>query len=168
MSYKKIILQENTLLGVKGGSLYVRGSLGILKIDLKFPFSYYTDKLNLFFLSSFPYETFIKNAVFGSNLFYSKIIELSGLGFKVLTFSDGILSLRLGNSSVTKINVSRSLRLNILNKEGTKFEVKGVSKQQVGWFSARIKSLYPVEPYKARGVNIVGQYVFRKSGKKLS
>ncbi|HAW97664.1 MAG TPA: 50S ribosomal protein L6, partial [Opitutae bacterium] len=42
----------------------------------------------------------------------------------------------------------------------------GADKQKVGQVAAEIKDYYPVEPYKGKGVRIVGQYVRRKEGKK--
>jgi large subunit ribosomal protein L6 len=47
-------------------------------------------------------------------------------------------------------------------------QVEGVDKQLVGQVTAAIKSYYPVEPYKGKGVRIVGDYVRRKEGKKTA
>jgi large subunit ribosomal protein L6 len=38
----------------------------------------------------------------------------------------------------------------------------------VGQVAATIKSYYPVEPYKGKGVTIVGEFVRRKEGKKTA
>ena len=48
----------------------------------------------------------------------------------------------------------------------TRITVSGYDKQVVGQVAAKIKSYYPVEPYKGKGVRIVGEYVRRKEGKK--
>ena len=48
----------------------------------------------------------------------------------------------------------------------TKVKVEGYDKQMVGQFAAQVKKFYPVEPYKGKGVSIVGEYVRRKEGKK--
>ena len=55
-----------------------------------------------------------------------------------------------------------------IDASGTKIEVKGVDKQRVGQVAADIKSFYPVEPYKCKGVKIVGEFVRRKEGKKTA
>ena len=48
----------------------------------------------------------------------------------------------------------------------TKVKVEGYDKQTVGQFAAQVKKYYPVEPYKGKGVTIVGEFVRRKEGKK--
>ena len=50
--------------------------------------------------------------------------------------------------------------------DNVKIHVEGADKQKVGQVAAEIKSYYPVEPYKGKGVRILGQYVRRKEGKK--
>ena len=50
--------------------------------------------------------------------------------------------------------------------DNVKIHVEGPDKQKVGQLAAEIKSYYPVEPYKGKGVRIVGEYVRRKEGKK--
>jgi large subunit ribosomal protein L6 len=50
--------------------------------------------------------------------------------------------------------------------ENTKVAVEGADKQVVGEIAATIYSYFPAEPYKGKGVQIVGQYVRRKEGKK--
>jgi large subunit ribosomal protein L6 len=44
--------------------------------------------------------------------------------------------------------------------------VSGIDKQKVGQFSAGIKALKKVEPYKGKGFKYVGEIVRRKEGKK--
>ena len=51
-------------------------------------------------------------------------------------------------------------------KRNTKITVEGADKQVVGEITASIFAFYPAEPYKGKGVHIVGQYVRRKEGKK--
>ena len=43
--------------------------------------------------------------------------------------------------------------------------VSGIDKQKVGAFAAKIRSFYPPEPYKGKGVRYVGEYVRSKEGK---
>ena len=51
-------------------------------------------------------------------------------------------------------------------KENTKISVEGADKQVVGEVTASIFAFYPAEPYKGKGVHIIGKYVRRKEGKK--
>ena len=56
--------------------------------------------------------------------------------------------------------------ITITVKENTKLTVEGADKEAVGQITAKIYAFYPAEPYKGKGVQIVGQYVRRKEGKK--
>ncbi|MGB0259018.1 MAG: 50S ribosomal protein L6, partial [Coraliomargarita sp.] len=51
-------------------------------------------------------------------------------------------------------------------KENTKLTVEGADKEVVGQVTAEIYGFYPAEPYKGKGVEIVGKHVRRKEGKK--
>ena len=52
--------------------------------------------------------------------------------------------------------------------DGTKLKVEGCDKQLVGAVTAEIRSYYPPEPYKGKGVRIVGERVRRKEGKTVA
>ena len=44
----------------------------------------------------------------------------------------------------------------------------GGGKEIVGQAAARIRSYYPAEPYKGKGVKYVGEVIRRKQGKKMA
>ena len=46
--------------------------------------------------------------------------------------------------------------------------VKGCSKELVGEAAARIRSFYPAEPYKGKGIKYLGEHIRRKQGKKVA
>ena len=48
----------------------------------------------------------------------------------------------------------------------TKINIVGPDKELVSKTASEIKSIKPVEPYKAKGIKEKGQYVLRKEGKK--
>ena len=52
--------------------------------------------------------------------------------------------------------------------EQTKLKVEGADKQLVGAVTAEIRGYYPPEPYKGKGVRIVGERVRRKEGKTVA
>ncbi len=52
--------------------------------------------------------------------------------------------------------------------ENVKIEITGPDRHLVGQVAADIKQYYPVEPYKGKGVRIVGEFVRRKEGKKTA
>jgi large subunit ribosomal protein L6 len=49
--------------------------------------------------------------------------------------------------------------------ENTKIKVEGIDKHLVGQVAADIRSYYPPEPYKGKGVRYAGEKVVRKEGK---
>ena len=49
--------------------------------------------------------------------------------------------------------------------DNVKIPVEGPDKQKVGQLPDKIKSYYPVEPYKGKGVRILGEFVRRKEGR---
>ncbi len=94
---------------------------------------------------------------------YFKDLEIQGVGFKAI-LKGNILDLALGYSH--PINYKIPVGINVTIKDGTFVHIEGVDKRLVGKVAAEIKKFYPVEPYKGKGVRIVGEYVRRKEGKK--
>ncbi len=96
---------------------------------------------------------------------YSKQLEISGTGFRA-TVKGKILDLALGYSHPVNQLIPDGIVVTVT--DNTKINIDGIDKQKVGQLAAAIKSYYPVEPYKAKGVRIVGEYVRRKEGKKTA
>jgi large subunit ribosomal protein L6 len=48
----------------------------------------------------------------------------------------------------------------------TEITVSGNDVQRVGQVAAEIRAYRPPEPYKGKGVKYVGEFIFRKEGKK--
>ena len=46
--------------------------------------------------------------------------------------------------------------------------VSGCEKALVGEAAARIRSFYPAEPYKGKGIKYLGEHIRRKQGKKVA
>jgi large subunit ribosomal protein L6 len=97
---------------------------------------------------------------------YKKDLEIFGVGFKAV-LKGNIMDLDLGFSHDILYKIPDGIRINV-DQSGTKLSVSGVDKQLVGQVAADIKSYYPVEPYKGKGVRIVGEFVRRKEGKKTA
>lgn len=96
---------------------------------------------------------------------FSKELEIQGVGFKAI-LNGKTLDLALGYSHPIYYEVPDGIDVEI--KDATKLKVSGPDKQLVGQVAADIKSFYPVEPYKGKGVRIVGEFVRRKEGKKTA
>lgn len=110
-------------------------------------------------------RSIINGMVAGVQEPYTKKLEIEGVGFKAV-LKGNVLDLALGYSHPILYDVPSGITINI--DGGTKLTVEGCDKQMVGQVAADIKGFKPVEPYKGKGVRIVGQYVRRKEGKKTA
>ncbi|PDH30725.1 MAG: 50S ribosomal protein L6 [Puniceicoccaceae bacterium MED-G30] len=108
-------------------------------------------------------RSIIDNMVKGVVEGYSKQLEIKGVGFRAALVGNK-LDLALGYSHPCIVDVPAGITITV--KENTKLTVEGADKEAVGQIAAKIYAFYPAEPYKGKGVQIVGQYVRRKEGKK--
>lgn len=96
---------------------------------------------------------------------YVKELEISGVGFRAAV-SKNELVLNLGYAEPRNYSIPEGLSIEVT--DNTKLKIIGIDKQMVGQAAARIFSFYPVEPYKGKGIRILGKFVVRKEGKKSS
>jgi large subunit ribosomal protein L6 len=110
-------------------------------------------------------RSIIAGMVNGVTTGYSKDLEIQGVGFKA-NLKGSLLELALGFSHPIFMDVPEGIKLTVT--EGTRLKVEGCDKQLVGAVTAKIRSYYPPEPYKGKGVRIVGERVRRKEGKTVA
>ena len=96
---------------------------------------------------------------------YVKELEIQGVGFKA-NLKGTTLDLALGYSHPIVMEIPAGIKLTVTDQ--TKLKVEGADKQLVGAVTAEIRSYYPPEPYKGKGVRIVGERVRRKEGKTVA
>ena len=108
-------------------------------------------------------RSLLKNAITGASEGYTKILELTGVGFRA-ALKGKQLNLQLGFSHDVYFDIPENIK--ILVEKQTIIKISGHDKQQVGMVASKIKSLRPTEPYKCKGIKEQGQYVLRKEGKK--
>ena len=108
-------------------------------------------------------RSIIANMVQGVTKPFSKDLLIEGVGFRAAV-NGSVIDLELGYSHPVQHEIPEGLTVTVA--DNVKIHVEGADKQKVGQLAAEIKSYYPVEPYKGKGVRIVGQYVRRKEGKK--
>lgn len=104
----------------------------------------------------------IANMVKGVSEGYTKKLEIHGVGFKA-TIKGKLLDLALGYSHPILFNIPEQIKITI--EDNTKLTVEGPDKQVVGQVAAVIRSYYPPEPYKGKGVRYQGEHIVRKEGK---
>ena len=109
------------------------------------------------------YRSLVNNAVTGVSTGHEKILELSGVGFRA-NLKGEILNLQIGFSHDVNFKIPKDIKITV--EKQTIIKINGVDKELVSKIAADIKSLKPVEPYKAKGIKERGQFVLRKEGKK--
>jgi large subunit ribosomal protein L6 len=110
-------------------------------------------------------RSIISGMVKGVTAGFSKDLEIQGVGFKA-NLKGKQLDLALGYSHPIVMDIPEGIKITVV--EGTKLKVEGCDKQLVGAVTAEIRSYYPPEPYKGKGVRIVGERVRRKEGKTVA
>ena len=96
---------------------------------------------------------------------YIKELEIQGVGFKA-NLKGKQLDLALGYSHPILFDIPEGIKITVTDQ--TKLKIEGADKQLVGAVTANIRSYYPPEPYKGKGVRIVGERVRRKEGKTVA
>jgi large subunit ribosomal protein L6 len=110
-------------------------------------------------------RSIIAGMVKGVTVGFSKELEIQGVGFKA-NLKGKQLDLALGYSHPILMDIPEGIKITVT--EGTRLKVEGCDKQLVGAVTAEIRSYYPPEPYKGKGVRIVGERVRRKEGKTVA
>ena len=111
----------------------------------------------------------LNNMVKGVSEGFLKRLEIQGVGFKAAVQGKNV-NLNLGYSHPIRYPIPDQIKVTVdentkLTIEGPKITVQGVDKKLVGQVAAEIRSFYPPEPYKGKGVRYVGEHVQRKEGK---
>ena len=104
----------------------------------------------------------VNNMVRGVTEGFVKKLEIQGVGFKAAVQGKNV-NLVLGFSH--PINYAIPDQIKVTVEENTKLTIEGPDRRLVGQVAAELRSFYPPEPYKGKGVRYVGEHVQRKEGK---
>jgi large subunit ribosomal protein L6 len=110
-------------------------------------------------------RSIINGMIKGVTAGFVKDLEIQGVGFKAVAKGKQI-EFALGYSHPILFDIPEGIKVTIA--DNTKLKVEGADKQMVGAVTAEIRSFYPPEPYKGKGVRIVGERVRRKEGKTVA
>jgi len=104
----------------------------------------------------------LANMVKGVESGFVRDLEIQGVGFKAQLQGD-VLNLSLGFSHPILFKVPAGIKVSV--SDNTKVKVEGIDRQLVGQVASDIRSYYPPEPYKGKGIRYAGESVKRKEGK---
>jgi large subunit ribosomal protein L6 len=110
-------------------------------------------------------RSLIRNMCEGVARGYAKTLEIQGVGFNAAVKQD-VLLLNLGYPAPVEFRIPDGASVAVEN--GTVVTVSGIDNQIVGDVAARIRSFFPAEPYKGKGIRYRGENVRRKVGKKVA
>jgi large subunit ribosomal protein L6 len=104
----------------------------------------------------------VNNMVKGVSGGFVKKLEIQGVGFKAAVQGRNV-NLVLGYSHPINYPIPDQITVTVV--DNTKVTIEGPSKQLVGQVAAELRSYYPPEPYKGKGVRYSDEKVTRKEGK---
>ena len=105
----------------------------------------------------------VQNLVEGVTKGFEKKLEITGVGYRAAMQGKN-LQLALGYSHDVVYPIPEGIT--IVVPKPTEITITGTDSQRVGQVAAEIRAYRPPEPYKGKGVKYVGEFIFRKVGKK--
>ncbi|MBM0170419.1 50S ribosomal protein L6 [Altererythrobacter sp. C41] len=170
---KPVAIPSGVTATIDNGTLTVKGPKGTLSLGLADEVEY---KLEGDEISVKPandtrrsrdfwgmQRTLVSNLVEGVTEGYTKVLEISGVGYRAQAQGKK-LKLQLGYSHDVDLDVPEGLE--VKTPDQTTVEISGIDKQAVGQFAAEVRRWRKPEPYKGKGIKYRGEYIFRKEGKK--
>ena len=159
---------------IDGGQLTVKGPKGTLAMPLRDEISYtvdgdaivvrpgnYSKQARAFWGM---HRTLVDNLVTGVTQGYTKVLEITGVGYRANAQGPRKLKLQLGYSHDVDFDVPEGIE--VKTPDNTTVEISGIDKQKVGQVAAEIRRWRKPEPYKGKGIKYRGEFIFRKEGKK--
>lgn len=107
------------------------------------------------------FRSLLDNNVQGVSKGWTKVLELSGTGYRANT-NGSELNLSLGLSHPVIVKAPTGITFEVVEN---KITVLGVDKVQVGEIAAKIRKWRPADVYKAKGLKYEGEVIRRKAGK---
>lgn len=104
----------------------------------------------------------LNNMVQGVSQGFVRRLEIVGVGFKA-SVQGKVITMNLGYSHPIVYDIPDQVKVTV--DENTKITIEGPSKEVVGQVASELRSFYPPEPYKGKGVRYAGEHIIRKEGK---
>ncbi len=108
------------------------------------------------------FRALIVNMIKGVTEGYVKELEIIGVGFKAAVVGNN-LNMMLGFSHPVNIIIPAGIKME--TPKPTQLVIKSIDKELIGKIATEIRSIYPPEPYKGKGIRFVGEHVKKKAGK---
>lgn len=170
---KPVAIPSGVTASIDGGIVSMKGPKGTLSIPMADEVTYALEDGKLTVAPANATKrarsfwgmqrTLIQNLVTGVTEGYTKVLEITGVGYRA-NAQGKTLKLQLGYSHDVDFAVPEGIE--IKTPDNTTVEISGIDKQQVGQVAAEIRRWRKPEPYKGKGIKYRGEFIFRKEGKK--
>jgi large subunit ribosomal protein L6 len=167
-----IVIPPKVKVEVKGQKVSVEGPKGKLNFELPNRTSLKVDGANIVVSRKGDdaqaralhglSRALVNNMVKGVSEGFVKKLEIQGVGFKAAV-QGKVVNMLLGFSHPINYPIPDQIKVTV--EENTKLTIEGPDRQVVGKVASELRSFYPPEPYKGKGVRYVGEHVERKEGK---
>jgi large subunit ribosomal protein L6 len=107
-------------------------------------------------------RTLVNNMVEGVTKGFEKVLEINGVGFRAVKQGKK-LTLTLGYSHLIEMEDPDGITVDV--PAPNKLIVRGIDKQAVGEYAAKIRSKRKPEVYKGKGIKYETEVIRRKEGK---
>ncbi|MBA1336391.1 MAG: LSU ribosomal protein L6p (L9e) [Firmicutes bacterium] len=107
-------------------------------------------------------RSLIANMVEGVTKGYQRVLEINGVGYRAQKQGKKLV-LNVGYSHPVEMEDPEGIMVEV--EGNNKVVVKGINKQQVGNYAAKIRSVREPEPYKGKGIKYDFERIRRKEGK---
>jgi len=170
---KPVAIPAGVTASLEGGVVSMKGPKGTLTIPMEGEVNYALEDGKLTVTPANATKrarsfwgmqrTLIQNLVTGVTVGYTKVLEITGVGYRANS-QGKMLKLQLGYSHDVDYAIPEGIE--IKTPDNTTVEINGIDKQLVGQVAAEIRRWRKPEPYKGKGIKYRGEYIFRKEGKK--
>ena len=167
-----VVIPAKVKVEVKGQKIHVEGPKGKLNFDIPSRTVAKVDGANVVVTRDGEdaqakalhglTRSIINNMLLGVSAGFVKKLEIQGVGFKAAVQGKNV-NLSLGYSHPINYPIPDQIKVTV--EENTKVTIEGPDKQVVGQVAAELRSYYPPEPYKGKGVRYSDEKVIRKEGK---
>lgn len=107
----------------------------------------------------------VANMITGVTAGFTKILSITGVGYKA-QLQGKTLKMNLGFSHPVLYPVPEDIKIDASKQ--VEISISGIDKTKVGQVAAEIRRIFPVEPYKGKGIRYKDEKVRRKVGKAVT
>jgi len=169
---KPITVPQGVEISISGNTVNVKGKNGSLSLDVAAPLTVKQEGAEIVVVRPNDERlsrslhglsrTLINNMIEGVQNGYSKSITIVGVGYRVAEKGKD-LEFQLGYSHPILFPAPEGITFK--SPSQTELTTTGIDKQLVGETAAKIKKLRKADPYKGKGLRLLGEPVRRKAGK---